>query len=395
MFLRYILYYLIACAKPLTITLEATVVDECAGACFVVEGSSGQDGRVCTGPLAPGVQTLTFEDGDRVATATVDVRPFGYDYGLDRPSAHLATVPWTPIVEGLADGPILEGDPDAWDASSVMAPATIGWGDEQLLFYAGTAQEHYALGLATRTSVNGPYEKYEGNPILWPGPPGTTDGSWKNWAQNTPEPEVVGDELWLYYNGQGVSDGRLSIGLAVGSDPRALVDIDANPVLAGTGNPDDWDGRGVAHPSVVQRDGVFELWYASGTDFALGYAVSSDGVEFERYCNNPVFSGQGAQTWDRGHVKAPEVWFDEGDETYFMTYSGCDKGCYQVGWAASSDGLRWVAAPEPVVPSGQADWSAQATREAYLAPHDGTLGFVFTGNDGDIERIGQGHAPLN
>ena len=91
----------------------------------------------------------------------------------------------------------------------------------------------------------------------------------------------------------------------------------------------------------------------------------------------------------------PEVWFDEGDETYFMTYSGCDKGCYQVGWAASSDGLRWVAAPEPVVPSGQADWSAQATREAYLAPHDGTLGFVFTGNDGDIERIGQGHAPLN
>ena len=287
---------------------------------------------------------------------------------------------------------IQEGDSDAWDAISVMAPATIGWGDEQLLFYAGTAEEHYALGLATRTSSADTYEKYEQNPILWPGPPGTTDGSWKNWAQNTPEPEVVGDELWLYYNGQGVADGRLSIGLAVGTEPRSLVDVPENPVLAGTGDPQDWDGRGVAHPSVVQRDGVFELWYASGTDFAIGYAVSADGLAFERYCNNPVFAGQGEDTWDRGHVKAPEVWYDEAEATYFMSYSGCDKGCYQVGWAASNEGTRWVASPEPVVPFGQAAWSVQATREAYLAPHDGTLGFVFTGNDGDIERIGQGRA---
>ena len=103
MFLRYILHYLIGCAQPLTITLQESVVDECAGACFTVEGSSGDDGLACTGPLAPGVQTLSFEDGDRVATATVDVRPFGYTYGLERPAAPLDAVPWTPVVEGLAD----------------------------------------------------------------------------------------------------------------------------------------------------------------------------------------------------------------------------------------------------------------------------------------------------
>lgn len=392
------------------LTPESSVVDECGQLCVFVDGSAGgrlssdadgvlydgrvpADGRVCaTGTITPGARALTWDDDGAVATASIEVATFGSAYGLDKPAVPLTAVPWVPAVTGLRDPPVLEGTPDDWDALATMAPGVLTWGDQEVLYYAGTAVEHFSLGVATRPLAGGPFTKRDGNPILSPGAPGATPGSWKNWAQNTPEPESVGHEAWLYYNGQGVSDGKLAIGLATGPDPFHLVDVPENPVLAGTGDANDWDGRGVAHPSIVQRNGAFEMWYASGTTFSLGYAVSSDGKNFERYCGNPVFSGLGEDSWDRAHVKSPEVWFD--GATYFMTYSGCDKGCYEVGWAASDDGLRWIASPDPIIPAQPGAWNRVATREAYVWSKNGGLAFVYTGNDGEHERIGEGWSPV-
>lgn len=386
-------------------TLDADVVDECRRVCgtLVARGDafeviSDADGVVAQGeldgrqrsfcidgPLTPGLHALDVRvDGATTTTLSLNVRPFGWAYGLDRDATPLVAPPWTPVVGGTSDPPVLEGTVDGWDAGGVMSPALLRRDGEEILYYAGESADGMRLGLATR-SGDGPFVKHPASPIL------AGDAAWKADAQNTPEPVVVGDEVWLYYNGSRDVGGPLSIGLATSSDGVDFSDVAENPVLAGTDVQGDWDGRGVAHPSVIVRDGVFELWYASGTAFAVGYALSADGVEFERYCDNPVFEGLGADSWDEGHIKAPEVALD--GDTYFMSYSGCDKGCYQIGWAASPDGVRWTAAPEPVLPpTGGAAWNGVATREGYVEVDGATWTFVYTGNDGVQERIGRATA---
>jgi predicted GH43/DUF377 family glycosyl hydrolase len=387
-----------------TLVLDADVVDECAGACLVASGAAAvrivsdvdgvlfdgetADGRACTGPMTPGAHVLTVTSGKKtLGTLSVTVKPFGYAYGLDKTS-QLDAIPWVPEVEGLDETFVLDvGAAGEWDSDAVMAPGVVEWGGDTWMFYAGTAEEHFALGLAVDSGDG--FVKREDHVLSW-GEPGEVDG-WKSYSQNTPEPEIVGDELWLWYNGQREPTGKLGIGLARSSDGLSWVDEPANPLLSGTGDGDDWDGIGVAHPSIVQRDGVYEMWYASGSVFAVGYAVSEDGVAWERYCRNPVFQGNGDDSWDQGHIKAPEVVWD--GESYFMSYSGCDKGCYQVGWAASADGLRWLAHPDPILPAqGAGAWNGQATREAFVRVVGDLWTFWYTGNDGEHERIGKATA---
>ena len=148
--------------------------------------------------------------------------------------------------------------------------------------------------------------------------------------------------------------------------------------------------RGTTAPNpsvgaVVVRDGVHELWYASGT-LQIGYAMSADGVHFERYCGNPVLTVS-PSSWDEGHVKAPEVVFREG--RYWMTYSGCGQGCYEVGWAASDDGLRWVTAEEPLLPTTEPPaWNAFGTQAAFVEWEGDEVGFWYTGTGNGHGQIG-------
>lgn len=312
---------------------------------------------------------------------TVVVVPFGAHLGLtfDDP---LDAVPWVPDVPPLDDPAVLEWEPGAWDGLSVMMPSTVVHNGRRLLYYGGTDDETFHLGVAWRDDPADAFTR--AGPILGPDETGAVEGDWNYFAQNTPEALLVDGQVHLYYNGRSGTMGGLAIGLATSDDGLHFTDYPANPVLSPTGVAGDFDEDGVAHPSVILRDGVYQLWYASGT-LQIGYAVSSDGLAWERYCHNPVLTGA-EDTWDAGHVKAPEVVYADG--LYWMTYSGCGRGCYDVGWAASSDGIRWQLAGEPVLdrPTAPA-WNSYGLQAAFVEVDGSTWRLWYTGT-------GDGHGSI-
>ncbi|MBT3222328.1 MAG: hypothetical protein HN348_24915 [Proteobacteria bacterium] len=363
--------------KNREIRLTTTDVDELV--------TVSTDSTFCLGETLPaGNHTVTaFHKDKLIAEVALTILPFGAEFGLDKPSTHLDEPSWVPSPTGMEDGPILVPGPQgSWDSRALMMPTKVDFNGEQLLFFAGTDDEVYHIGFARRVDDDHAWTKFHDNPII--SADKLNGQEWDFFAQNTPEALVVGEELWLYYNGRSDEDRGLSIGLATSDDMVSFEHLDT-PVLTPSGIPGSFDENGVAHPSVVVRDGIFEMWFASGT-LQIGYAISEDGLNFTRYCNNPVLKGT-IDSWEQGSVKAPEVVWD--GEMYWMTYSGCGKGCFQVGWASSADGLHWARAEHPIlVPQPDPAWNSLAISGADVDRVGDEWRFYYAGTHEERGQIG-------
>ncbi|MCB9795914.1 MAG: hypothetical protein H6741_24735 [Alphaproteobacteria bacterium] len=394
---------LLGCGRSLDCSLPEPVLDECEPLCVTLPGATGaarlrsgldgelpvsvQDGQVCAEqPLSVGVHRLTLEDGDAACELVAELRPFGWAWGLEKPLNTLSELPWIPEITGLSDPPRLSPAPEAWDGVNVSMPSRVDFEGESLLFYAGTDTFGvYQLGLA---ALQGETWTRVAGPLLDAASTGAQPGDWDYDGQNTPEALVADGALALFYNGRDDSRTTLSIGRATSVDGRRFT---RDGVALPGGEAGSFEDGARAHPTVLRREGVngpvWEMWYASGT-LEIGYALSADGLGFEPYCGGPVFQGTG--TWDQGEVKAPEVVF--ADDTYWMAYSGCGRGCYEIGWAASTDGLRWLAADAPVLPAGGSDWAGLTTQGADIVVEGDTWRFWYAGSDGETTAIGVGEA---
>ncbi len=368
-------------------TAELLFVDERSGE---VEGEAltlsldANEAEFCwEGPLPVGDLVLRVETDHCSTETSVSVSGFGASYGLPR-EAPLTSIPWEPTVEGLEDEPFFTPAESGWDSLSVMAPTVVTFQGAEWLYYAGNQVEDFSVGVARREAGETEFSRVLESPILKPG--SAVEEDWKRFAQNTPEALVVGDEIWLYYSGRREFDSGLGVGLAKSSDGLVFTDAPENPLLAQVPDGEFFDRAGIAHPSVIHRGDAFQLWFATG-DHEIGYALSDDGANFDRYCGNPVFEGVGEDSWDEDVVKAPEVVFD--GEQYWMTYSGGGRGQYQVGWAVSADGIDWLAAEAPILPAADdASWNAVATQEAFIVVEEDTWRFWYAGNSGTEQQIG-------
>ena len=147
-----------------------------------------------------------------------------------------------------------------------------------------------------------------------------------------------------------------------------------------------WETRCLS-PSVVYKDGIFQMWYMAGSD--IGYASSVDGKVWTKY-PEPVVNDYYAQgvifdgvykmfaspmslstihllestdgiawsyvaevlaptpgSWDEHGVTSPEVLII--DDIYWMWYGGGTPhypGNWQIGLATSTDGFNWVKHPQ-------------------------------------------------
>ncbi len=62
--------------------------------------------------------------------------------------------------------------------------------------------------------------------------------------------------------------------------------------------------------TVLYEGGEYKMWY-SGFDgvqgLRIGYATSSDGVNWTKYAGNPVITNGSSGVWDAVHVQNPRV----------------------------------------------------------------------------------------
>ncbi len=204
------------------------------------------------------------------------------------------------------------------------------------------------------------WTKYYGNPVLRPG----RAGSWD--AYMVLEPGVIydGGAYKMWYSGQDVSFGQpqvahLSIGYATSSNGIDWTKETNNPVLV-PGAAGDWDEENVAGAYVMLDEDIYKMWYHGGIGGIgpgqieqIGYATSVDGVTWTKHPGNPILTVTPG-TWEEQKVIDPCV--IRQDSVYEMWYAGLGPDDrFRIGYATSPDGIGWTKPfTSPVMEGGSA-----------------------------------------
>ncbi len=174
------------------------------------------------------------------------------------------------------------------------------------------------------------WTKYDGNPVLNPGPSGAWDDGFIAFAKIIFE----GDKYHMWYAG-GRGEVFTGIGYATSldgiswtkyNDPTTTSDLyaESDPVLV-AGQSGDWDDAVVSCPAVHVIDGTYHMWYGGSTDpnvfetASIGHAISADGISWAKdTLHNPVLTPGTSGSWDDVWIFRPFVLFTDG--IYHMWY---------------------------------------------------------------------------
>jgi predicted GH43/DUF377 family glycosyl hydrolase len=162
---------------------------------------------------------------------------------------------------------------------------------------------------------------------------------------------------------------------------RAFRRLSDQPIISPRGET--WESAGTFNPAVVLRKGKFVMLYRAqdrnGTS-RLGYAESSDGIRFERR-REPVLS-PAAEYENGGGVEDPRL--VEIGGTYYLTYTGYNKKDAQLCLATSKDLLHWDRRGV-TLPAYKGNWNVGWTKSGAIIPEkiSGRYWMYFLGTSAD------------
>jgi hypothetical protein len=201
-----------------------------------------------------------------------------------------------------------------------------------------------------------------------------------------PEIHQDGERLLMWYGGQG-TDGHDRIHLA--ESVNGVEFVRRGVVLdCGTANH-------VNDPSIVRVANTWWMFYTvaqSAEDDQIAAAVSSDGVNWER--KGIVVSPSGSAAWDSRKVGRPSVLYENG--VFRMWYDGqpttaaseADEVAARVrrqgravGYAESTDGLRWTKREVPVMYDGAGAVHVVNIRNRYVMTGESRQGTWWAESD--------------
>jgi hypothetical protein len=219
------------------------------------------------------------------------------------------------------------------------------------------------------------WQKYSDNPLNIHG----TTGSW-DWSVVTPAVIFNSDsnryEMWYTsYSGSFPNGG---VGFAYSTDGITWT---KNPAAVMTPGAAGWDSLFVGAACVLKEGGNYKMWYTgwnSATRYphSIGYATSMDGINWTKH-PSPVLSP--LTGWESGAVGYPSV--IKVGSSYVMFYTGeISVGVALTGRAVSTDGVTWERySNNPVLPAGGV---GQWDRNNYLGKViqiENTLYIYYTG----------------
>jgi hypothetical protein len=148
-----------------------------------------------------------------------------------------------------------------------------------------------------------------------------------------------------------------------------------------------WDASEVCCGTLVAKGDRLELWYAgraaADQPFQIGRAVSSDGSRFVKDSRNPVLQAGAPGAFDDRGVTEPTVVFDADRQMYRMWYTALGfLGVRSIGYAVSSDGIRWIRSPaNPVISAEDLGLASVSDPEAIAI--EGTVRLFLRGTTSD------------
>ncbi len=185
----------------------------------------------------------------------------------------------------------------------------------------------------------------------------------------------------------GLGTGSIYIYVTWGNTSTQWTDYENNPVL--TSSNTYWDYAGVQQPKILYEDGLYKMWYlglANGSVSNVGYAISSDGINWTKPFNHPVISHGDPGSWDETATIAGAI-IKENSE-YKMYYVGWSDPYDQwhIGLATSSDGISWQKHPSPVL-YGTTGWETRIAPSSVLKIN-GTYYLYYYGSMVSNNKIG-------
>jgi uncharacterized delta-60 repeat protein len=289
-----------------------------------------------------------------------------------------------------SSNPVLNlGAGGTWDDTHIYGSSVIRDSDGTYkMWYSGHDGSNLRIGYATSSDgIN--WSKYSGNPVLDLG----AGGSWE--STHVGYPVVMRDSDGTYkmwYAGHDGSTWR--IGYATSSDGINWNKYSGNPVL-NLGAGGSWDDAHVLTGKVIKENGIYKMWYSghNGSNWRIGYATSSDGINWSKYSGNPVLNLGAGGSWDDAHVYISSVIKDR-DGTYKMWYTGHSGSNTRIGYATSSDGINWSKySGNPVLNLGAGgSWDdVHVYGPMVMKDGDGRYRLWYAGHDGSNWRIGYGY----
>ena len=222
-------------------------------------------------------------------------------------------VSWT----RYAQNPVLtEGAVSEWDHGSANEAWVIYDGGLFKMWYSGETLTSanpsiaqiatYQIGYATSTDGIH-WTKYPANPVLTTGPSGSWDDKWV-WR---PIVLSTSPSSWLmYYIGESRS-GAVGGGTARSTDGIHWTKTTANITVPKS----NWDSS-KQNPTISGASSVLKVnggylmaysgWAGGNGPWQIGFAISTDGMSWTPYADNPVI-GPGATLSDNGGVTYPMI----------------------------------------------------------------------------------------
>ncbi|MGC8684102.1 MAG: carboxypeptidase-like regulatory domain-containing protein [bacterium] len=244
---------------------------------------------------------------------------------------NVLSIPWR-----INNSPILSISGSGWDNTGVAFPSVINVKGTFYMLYSGNNGSTWNIGLATSQDAK-TWTKYAGNPVLSISP--TTF-----YATGISGSSFMYDNSMFKVWFTGYDGHFIRIGYASSANGITWT-VNSTPVL-NTGTTGTWDYLGVAFPCVIKDNGIYKMWFSGydGTTWRIGYATSSDGINWAKYTKNGVeavildVSGTGT---DADGAYQSTVSKDQ--KVYKMYYTGINSsGNFTINYATSTDGVTWL-----------------------------------------------------
>jgi len=229
--------------------------------------------------------------------------------------------------------------------------------------------------------INPPFAivRISDKPVLTQGKAGLFDDSGVSLSCIT----TVQGKKFMYYLGWNLGvtvPWRNSIGLAVYNEEAGQFEKYGKAPLLDRNEVDPYS---ISYPFVMQDGDLFRMWYGSNLTWGkdqkdmahvIKYAESTDGISWKR-------EGSIALNFknDREYAMSrPYVIKESGVYRMWYSYRG---EAYRIGYAESSDGLRWNRKDElagiDVSPEG---WDCETVEYPFIFDHDGKRYMLYNGN---------------
>ena len=188
------------------------------------------------------------------------------------------------------NNPVLEGTSGEWDASGVANPNVMLDKNIFKMWYGGSIGSTAKIGYAT-SSNELKWEKLN-NFIIGPNP---IEG-WDEYEVSNPSVLYSNSkkyEMW-YIAASSRWQGGYDTSRVRYATSEDGIHWTLYPKYVLRGDNGAWDSGGINRGiSVVSVNGEYKMWYTgldSANNWKIGLATSNDGINWEKYSNNPVIT---------------------------------------------------------------------------------------------------------